>query len=105
MIEINDNSNFIAAVLEVDGNIEVWLNTRQHWNERGSLVSFYPEKLESEVELILDVVKLCSLQESIFEPCRNDRDLAKIKTQLLRMGVMLEPDFQSWAEKEIADNI
>lgn len=103
MIEINPNSKLIAAVLEVDGKVEIWINSRKHWNEERSLTDSYSADEKAEVDQVTDWLKLCSRAESQYELCRPGKSINGIKTVLMRVGVMIDPEFQAWAETEMKD--
>lgn len=97
----DSKSEFLAAVLDVDGNIEVWINTRENWDARGALVDSYTEAEAEKVDIITDAVKLCNLAESQYEPCRDGRTVSQIKAELKKACVEVDSDFQVWAEAEI----
>lgn len=94
-------SQLIAAVLEIDGNFEIWINTRDNWNTRGSLVGSYTEEEQILIEQVTDKTNLCNLAESQYEPCRPGRTKAQIVTELTLAGVPIDPGFQQWAEDEL----
>jgi len=97
----DSKSEFLAAVLDVEGRIEVWINTRENWDARGALVDSYSESEAEKVDKITDAVKLCNLAESQYEPCREGRSVSQIKAELKRACVQIDSDFQTWAEAEI----
>lgn len=96
-------TEFIAAVITTPENqIEVWINTRENWLERGALVDSYSEQQHEKVDAITDVVQLCNLAESQYEPCGpRKRDQLTIVDALEQQCVENDPEFQAWAENEI----
>jgi len=102
LIELDfGNTKYIAAVLKVDDQIEVWINTRAHWNEEGCLIDSYSSEDQKEIDEIKDIVGLCGLQESVYEPCRSGQSQDDITLLLMSAGVEIDSDFQAWAQKEI----
>ncbi len=95
------NTKFIAAVLETEDGIEVWLNTRKHWVDKKSLISGYDEDDLVEVENVINQVNLCNLAESQYEPCSGNRTSKEIKFQLMQVGVEIDSSFQAWAKTQI----
>lgn len=77
------------------------MNTREHWLSDHVLTDVYTEEEQILVEKILDQTNLCSLMESIYEPCRGNRTPEQIKVDLIKAGVEIDPEFQAWAEIEI----
>lgn len=97
----DNNSEFIAAVLDVEGSIEVWINTREHWNKNGSLVDSYSRSEATKVNDIIDSVNLCNLAESQYSDCGHERSVKQLKQELEQACVQIDPEFQRWAEDEV----
>lgn len=95
------HTKYIAAVLETEAGIEVWINTRKFWNEEKTLIGSYSEEEAAEVEKIVEKSNLCNLAESQYEPCRPVKNLKVVEIALMRAGIEIDSKFQSWAEKEI----
>lgn len=96
-------SHLIAAVIKSDSGIEVWINTRKHWNSRKSLIDSYSENDAKLVDQITDKVSLCNLAESTYEPCIAGRSISKISNELKAVCVNVDPAFQRWAQAEIKE--
>jgi len=96
-----EKSHFIAAVIESENEIEVWINTRAHWMSEGALTDSYSSKESRSVDKITDVLNLCNLAESTYSPCGEGRSIKQIKKDLESVCVQIQPEFQTWAEKEI----
>lgn len=101
-------SEFIAAVVKnSEGQLEVWLNTRDEWNERGALTDSYVEDGQMErADQITEQANLCNLAESTYEPCESYQDIPQrtqkeIMRELQALGVEIEPEFQAWAQAEV----
>lgn len=101
-------SEFIAAVVKTsEGNLEVWLNTRDVWEEKGALTDSYVEEGQMErADALTEEANLCNLMESTYEPCETGQDIPqRSQKQLMReleaLGVEIEPEFQKWAQEEI----
>lgn len=102
------NSEFIAAVVKTsEGQLEVWLNTRQEWKERGALTDSYVEDGQMErADQITEQANLCNLMESTYEPCESYQDIPQrtqkeIMRELEALGVEVARDFQQWAQAEV----
>lgn len=93
--------SLIAAVVPSDSGIEIWINTFEHWKFKRSLADHYSKEEQSFVDQVTEKAQLCNLMESIYEPCREGRGLEQVKRDLIKAGVRIDPEFQSWAEKEI----
>lgn len=96
------NTKFIAAVVETEYGIEIWLNTRTCWVADGCLIDSYPSYELDEVENIKDSAGLCELQESVYEPCQSGRTVEEIKMSLMKAGVEIDKEFQNWAEELVS---
>ena len=101
-------SEFIAAVVKTsEGNLEVWLNTRDVWEEKGALTDSYVEEGQMErADALTEEANLCNLMESTYEPCETGQGIPqRSQKQLMReleaLGVEIEPEFQKWAQEEI----
>lgn len=97
----DNSSEFLAAVVFVDGNTEVWINTRANWVMKKSLVDYYTDREQKLVDKITANTRLCNLAESLFEPCMGGRSAKQIKAELQKSCVQVDSDFQRWAEKEV----
>lgn len=101
------NSEFIAAVVVTpEGNMEVWLNTRETWEKEMRLTDSYVEDGQMErADAITDQTSLCNLMESTYEPCEAGSEGARSQKQIMRdleaVGVEIEPEFQAWAQHEV----
>ncbi len=99
---VDPNSKYIAAVLESGEGVEIWINTRKHWELKQSLIDGYETEQDwQEVNEITDKLSLCTLADAQFEPCRNDRSIEELEKGLLSQGVMLPEEFKIWAEGEL----
>lgn len=94
-------SKLIAAVVEYEGYILVFINTRSEWTSAHRLTDSYTEKEQLLVDQITDKLNLCNLEESTFEPCKEGRSVADLKQQLENSGVEVEPSFEQWITQEI----
>ncbi len=115
--KIKGSERFTAAVIYADENketMEVWLNTKEAWQEKGALTDGYYGEDNDVAEKIVDAVRLCNLAESQYEACKQGRTMDQIKTDLAAVGVEVrmeectsqdnETSFQCWAQEEIKKN-
>ncbi|MFP5520724.1 MAG: hypothetical protein ACLGGX_12535 [Bdellovibrionia bacterium] len=91
---------FLAAVVEVEGSIQVWINPKSFWLKNGHLTDSYSEEEAELIEDMVDAANLCNLMESTYEPCRSGTSVKSVKQRLLEVGFILDTDFQDWAEQE-----
>lgn len=89
----------LAAFVEDEDGIEVWLNPKAYWKKHESLIDSYTENQEKLVAKIADKANLCNAAESIYEPCKAGRTLAQVKKDTLKAGAEFDEGFQAWAEK------
>jgi hypothetical protein len=94
-------THFIAAVMESEAEIQVWINTRGHWEKTGYLVDHYTDKERQQLSPILEYANLCEIEESVFAPCSGAGSSSVIIKQLQEKCIPVEPDFQRWAESVI----
>jgi len=94
------NTYYIAAILKTEGNVEIWINTRDHWVKNKSLVDSYSAEEEIKVAKITDKLNLCNLAESQYELCKPGRTILEVEGDLLAECVENDRDFQVWAENE-----
>lgn len=89
----------LAAFVEDEDGIEVWLNPKTYWKKDQGLIESYTENQAKLVAKITDKANLCNAAESIYEPCKPGRTLAKVKADTLKAGAQFDESFQAWAEK------
>lgn len=94
-------SILIAAVVESDEQIQIFINTRAEWTSAQRLTDSYSKKEQLLVEQITDKLNLCNLEESTFEPCTAGRTVLEIKKQLENSGVEVDISFEQWIAREI----
>lgn len=95
------NSTLLAAVLDVDGGIQIFINTRKEWTSSHRLTDSYTENEQMLVDRLTENLSLCNLEESTFEPCTEGRSVIDLKKQLENSGVEVEPSFEQWIAREI----
>lgn len=103
LIELDPNSKLIGAVVEVEGQFEIFINSRQVWQTEQRLTDGYSEEERELVEAVISRLRLCNLMESTYEPCRSTdyENIREIKTALMKAGVMVEKDFQLFMENQV----
>lgn len=97
------SSDFIAAVVVFEGDVEIWLNSRNHWEAHGGLTDNYTEEEWEVVSVITEEARLCNLAESSYDVCGRPLSIEQIKALLVSVGVEIDPAFQAWAESEVAE--
>ncbi|MCB9091329.1 MAG: hypothetical protein H6621_10175 [Halobacteriovoraceae bacterium] len=64
------NPRFIYAICEREfGNLEVFINTLENWEQYGNLTDSYTKEERKLVVQITSDVTMCELAESTYEPC------------------------------------
>lgn len=89
----------LAAFVEDEDGIEVWLNPKAYWKKHESLIDSYTENQQKLVTKIADKANLCNAAESMYEPCKAGRSLEQVKKDTLAAGAEFDEKFQEWAEK------
>lgn len=97
--EPNASVAILAAVIQGEEEIEVWLNPKKHWQDHKNLTAHYTEAEERAVEKITEAAKLCNLSESVYGPCPQGRTVAQVKADVLRAGAQFEQGFQAFADR------
>jgi len=95
-------SPFIFAIVNMDGEQTVAINTKQYWKDNKCLTDGYSEPESEVLELLLEKVQLCSYMESMFLlPIKWATDDATLKQKLIDAGLDFDPKFQKWMKTQI----
>jgi hypothetical protein len=99
-----NESILIAGVVEQDGLIQIFINSREVWQTDHTLVDSYSDEEMVLVDEITDKLNLCNLMESTYEPCKEGRTPHQIRAELNSIGVEVNPQFEAWITKEVSGN-
>lgn len=94
--------DYIFAVTETNGELYVYVNVLEHWNENGSLIDSY--RSEEEDKFINDEMNnlnLCNSMESTFEPCKKAFSKNEYVKALVARGFTHSLSFEKWMETQI----
>jgi hypothetical protein len=94
-----ERSYFISAIVKVEGELHVWINTRHHWESFGYLTDSYTSSERRRLAPILKKVGLCELAESVYESCPLEASALELKQRLELECVSNDSSFQAWAEQ------
>ncbi len=95
-----NRSALIAAVVDVDGQILVFINSRDEWNRNHRLTDTYSEAEQLLVDDLTDQLSLCNEMESTYSPCKPGLSAEGVRTQLRRAGVEVHQEFEQWMTEE-----
>ena len=93
------SEKFIFAVVQYNGQTEIWLNPLSEWEANERLSDGYTLEQRKFIEPIIDEAKLCNLSDSSYEPC--GFILQDSLNILKQHGVSNHKEFQQWAETQI----
>lgn len=99
-----NKSLLIAGVVEQDGLIQVFINSREVWQADHTLVDSYSNEEMVLVDEVTGQLNLCNLMESTYEPCQEGRTPSQIREELNSVGVEVNPLFEAWITQEVVGN-